>query len=227
MSALELQELTLRSAGHTRVESVSAVVHGGQVVAILGANGSGKSSLLALMAGQIAPTSGQALLEGRPVHGIAPGERARQLAWLGQSTVGAEAYSVRDVISWGGISRRGARGARGTTGTRGTTTATGDATEMVERLDIAHLLGKPLGSLSGGERQRVHLARIWQQRAPITLLDEPDAALDSTGREQLHQLITDTASEGRSVVIVTHDRSWAHAVADEVWVMDAGTLTAQ
>jgi len=227
MSVLELQELTLRSAGHTRVESVSAGVHSGQVVAILGANGSGKSSLLALMAGQIAPTSGRALLQGRPVHEIAPGERARQLAWLGQSTAGAEAYSVRDVISWGGICRRGARGNRGTRGTRGTTTATGDATEMVERLGIAHLLGEPLGNLSGGERQRVHLARIWQQRTPITLLDEPDAALDSTGREQLHQLITDTASEGRSVVIVTHDRSWAHSVADEVWVMDAGTLTAQ
>lgn len=218
MNVLELQELTLRSAGHTRVESVNAVVHSGQVVAVVGANGSGKSSLLAVMAGQIAPTSGQALLEGRPVHEITPTERARQLAWLGQTTAGAGAYSVSDVISWGRICRRG---------TRRTTTVTGDTTELVERLGIAHLMDKPIGSLSGGERQRVHLARIWEQDAAVTLLDEPDASLDTAGRERLHQLITDSTSTGKSIVIVTHDRPWAHAVADEVWVMDAGTLAAQ
>ena len=218
MNVLELQELTLRSAGHTRVESVNAVVHSGQVVAVVGANGSGKSSLLAVMAGQIAPTSGQALLEGRPVHEITPTERARQLAWLGQTTAGAGAYSVSDVIAWGRICRRG---------TRRTTTVTGDTTELVERLGIAHLMDKPIGSLSGGERQRVHLARIWEQDAAVTLLDEPDASLDTAGRERLHQLITDSTSTGKSIVIVTHDRPWAHAVADEVWVMDAGTLAAQ
>ena len=218
MNVLELQELTLRSAGHTRVESVNAVVHSGQVVAVVGANGSGKSSLLAVMAGQIAPTSGQALLEGRPVHEITPTERARQLAWLGQTTAGAGAYSVSDVISWGRIGRRG---------TRRTTTVTGDTTELLERLGIAHLMDKPIGSLSGGERQRVHLARIWEQDAAVTLLDEPDASLDTAGRERLHQLITDSTSTGKSIVIVTHDRPWAHAVADEVWVMDAGTLAAQ
>jgi len=218
MNVLELQELTLRSAGHTRVESVNAVVHSGQVVAVVGANGSGKSSLLAVMAGQIAPTSGQALLEGRPVHEITPTERARQLAWLGQTTAGAGAYSVSDVIAWGRICRRG---------TRRTTTVTGDTTELVERLGIAHLMDKPIGSLSGGERQRVHLARIWEQDAAVTLLDEPDASLDTAGRERLHQLITDSTSTAKSIVIVTHDRPWAHAVADEVWVMDAGTLAAQ
>ncbi len=97
----------------------------------------------------------------------------------------------------------------------------------MERLGIAHLMDKPIGSLSGGERQRVHLARIWEQDAAVTLLDEPDASLDTAGRERLHQLITDSTSTGKSIVIVTHDRPWAHAVADEVWVMDAGTLAAQ
>jgi len=216
MTLLELQDLTLRSAGTTRVASVNADVQPGRVTAVLGANGSGKSSLLALMAGQMPPTSGQVLLQGEAVHRMKFLERARQLAWLGQSTPGADAYPVRDVVSWGRTCWRGIPAA-----------AKVDSSDLMERLGIAHLVDKPLGSLSGGERQRVHLARIWLQDAPITLLDEPDAALDTTGREILHQLIIDSTATGKTIVIVTHDRSWAHEVADEVWVMDAGTLTAQ
>jgi len=216
MTLLELQDLTLRSAGTTRVASVNANVQPGRVTAVLGANGSGKSSLLALMAGQLAPTDGRVLLHGEAVHRMKPLQRARELAWLGQSTPGAEAYSARDVITWGRTCRRVTRSA-----------VTGDTGDLMERLGIAHLADKPLGRLSGGERQRVHLARIWEQDAPVTLLDEPDAAMDVTGRELLRQLITDATDSGRSIVIVTHDRLWAQAVADEVWIMDAGTLTAQ
>lgn len=205
---MELRDLSLTTGGALRVDRVSAHVNPGRLIAIVGANGSGKSSLLSLMAGHLRPTSGQVLLAGQPVCSLTPAERARQLAWLGQSTPGADSFAVRDVVAWGAAARF-------------------DPAAAIERVGLSHLTDAPLGSLSGGERQRAQIARIWVQAAPITLLDEPDASLDESARQLLRDLITEKVNAGQSVVIITHDRQWATSAAHEVWVMDAGHLTTQ
>lgn len=205
---MELRDLSLITGGALRVDRVSAHVAPGRLIAIVGANGSGKSSLLSLMAGHLSPTLGQVLLTGQPVASLTPAERARQLAWLGQSTPGADSFAVRDVVAWGAAAHF-------------------DPAAAIERVGLSHLTAAPLGSLSGGERQRAHIARVWAQGAPITLLDEPDASLDVFGRQLLRELITEKVNAGQSVVIITHDRQWATSAANEVWVMDAGHLTTQ
>lgn len=216
MTGMEVTNLSLATGGALRVEQVNAHVTPGHLIAIVGANGSGKSSLLSLMAGHLQPSSGQVLLAGQPIGSLAPAERARHLAWLGQSTPGAETFAVRDVVAWGASSHPKSRRATHL-----------EPAEAIDFVGLSHLADALLGSLSGGERQRAHIARVWVQEAPITLLDEPDASLDESGRQLLRGLITQKANSGHAVVIITHDRQWATDAADELWVMDAGRLTTQ
>ncbi|MDA3022178.1 MAG: ABC transporter ATP-binding protein [Actinomycetota bacterium] len=215
MTKLCMEGLTLRTSGLTRVDDVSAEVLPASLVAIVGANGSGKSSLLDLMAGVTKPTSGQISLNGQPLRSISPDRLALQRAWLSQTTLGGEAYLVREVIAWG----------RGRAKDDELTRASVDA--LAGTLGLTELLTVPLGRLSGGERQRANLARIWLQDAPLTLLDEPDASLDSEGRKLLHQLIGQKRDRGHAIVIVTHDHEWARASADHIWVMNHGARTEQ
>lgn len=216
MITLEAIDITLTTGGASRVHQVGVAIDQPGLTAIVGDNGSGKSSLLSLLAGQIPPTAGRVLLDGQPIQELRPRERARQVAWLAQSTPGAETFAVRDVVGWGTTAHQK------TAATEAPSTA-----EVIELLGLDHLASAPLGSLSGGERQRAHLARIWVQGAPIALLDEPDASLDEEGRRLLRAMIEHKVHHGHAIVIVTHDRTWANSAADHVWVMDAGRLTAQ
>lgn len=216
MTHMEIRDLSLTTGGAIRVARVNAQVLPGNLIAIVGANGSGKSSLVSLMAGHVTPTSGQVLLAGQPVDSLTPAERARQLAWLGQSTPGADTFAVRDVVAWGAAAH-----------SAGQHPSQLDAAEAIDLVGLAHLADAPLGSLSGGERQRAHIARVWVQAAPVSLLDEPDASLDEAGRKLLRGMITERIDSGHAVVVITHDRQWAREVADHVWVMDAGRLTTQ
>lgn len=213
-TAMELRDVSLATGGAIRVDRITRNVTRGRLLAIVGDNGSGKSSLISLMAGHISPSSGQVLLSGRPVSSMSPVDRARHLAWLGQTTAGADSYAVRDVVAWGRIAHAGDAAIRFPA-----------PAAVIDQVGLSHLANAPLGSLSGGERQRVHIARVWVQAAHVTLLDEPDASLDEAGRTLLRRLIADKVSSGHTIVIVTHDRGWAASAADEVWSMHAGRLT--
>ena len=98
MALLELKGVSLLTSGVERVASVTASVDAGQLVAIVGPNGSGKSSLLGLMAGLLTPTRGSVLLDGRLVSSMRLRELACQRAWLGQSTAGADSFTVAEIL---------------------------------------------------------------------------------------------------------------------------------
>lgn len=212
MSAVDL---TLRTDDVTRVDAVNAEIPAGSLVTIVGANGSGKSSLLDLLAGITAPTNGMITLAGQLLSSFSPRELARQRAWLGQSTPGGWDYAVREVISWG---RRK---------TNDDAASPPTIEDLATEFGLGEFLDAPLRRLSSGERQRTHLARIWMQDAPITLLDEPDANLDECGRDHVHRSIDAKRARGHAIVIVTHDPAWAASAADHIWVMDHGVLTEQ
>lgn len=213
MALLELKGVSLLTSGVERVASVSASVDAGQLVAIVGPNGSGKSSLLGLMAGLLTPTRGSVLLDGRLVSSMGLRELASQRAWLGQSTPGADSFTVEEVLNWGRsfVARE-------------TIDALTPLDEVVGVFDVQHLMAARLHRLSGGERQRAHLARIWLQGTRLTLLDEPDSSLDETGRSMLRGAVQAFVRAGRTVVLVTHDRGWAMSQADLVWEVRAGRI---
>ncbi|RKE64510.1 heme ABC transporter ATP-binding protein [Microbacterium sp. AG238] len=216
--AVEVQHASLRLGDATILDDVTMDVGYGRLLALVGPNGAGKSSLLSLLTGDRAPSSGAVRLDGRPVGDWSARELARRRSVLLQSNQVAFSFSAGQVV------------AMGRTPWIGTQHADDDdarIAEAVDRADVAHLVHRAYPSLSGGEKARVSLARVLAQDTPVVLLDEPTAALDLRHQEDVLRVARGLAREGRAVVVVLHDLSLAAAYADEVAMIDGGRLVAR
>ncbi len=177
------------------ISSITCEIKRGDRVALLGPNGGGKSTLMRVMTGELAPSSGEIeLFGGRPAL-VPQGERSRL----------DYPVSALDVALMGSVSRlawwrRPSRADRRL------------ALESLRRVGMAELAGMTFGELSGGQRQRVLVARALVQDSPLLLLDEPFAGIDAPSAELLTVLFDELAAEGRGLLIATHDieqaRSW-------------------
>ncbi|SOD62221.1 zinc/manganese transport system ATP-binding protein [Streptomyces zhaozhouensis] len=168
---------------------VSARLPGGRITSLVGANGAGKSSLLAVLAGVLRPTAGE-------VTGLGP----RRPALVAQRSAVSDALplTVRETVAMGrwadlGPWRRARRADREL------------VEECMERLGVAPLAGRQLGSLSGGQRQRALVAQGLAQRPEVLLLDEPTAGLDAEARERIAAALAEAGAAGTTVVHATHD----------------------
>jgi iron complex transport system ATP-binding protein len=213
--AAELQGAGLRTGGRDRLHATDLPVRSGAVTAVVGANGSGKSSLVALLAGEERPTSGHVLVAGRDLAGIGERDLGRLRALLGQETHVSFGFTVEDVVSWGRLPWSAGRDEDRAV-----------VADVIERQGLGHLRGRSVTSLSGGERTRVHLARVLAQQAPLLLLDEADADLDLAGRRMLDGLVVDHARGGGAAVVVTHDLARIGHVCDDVVLLHRGQVLA-
>jgi iron complex transport system ATP-binding protein len=187
--------------------------------AIVGPNGAGKSTLLRALAGLLPPQGGELLLEGQPLHSVAPAARARRLAWLAQQGEVSGELSVQETVELGRIAHLGLGGTPGPRDAE----AVQQAMALTECQDWAP---RRLHELSGGERQRVLLARALATEAPLLLLDEPTTHLDAPHQVALARLFRRLAAQpGRGVVAVLHDLSIA-LQADRLVVLDQGRIRA-
>ena len=170
MTRLELERVSVRLGGRTVVERVSLAVGEGRWAALIGANGSGKTSSLRAVAGLLRH-DGRVLLAGVDAATMPRRERAQRIAMVPQIPTTPSDMTVREYVMLGRTPYVGYFGGEGA----------GDpaaAERALGRLDLAAFAQRPLGSLSGGERQRAVLARALAQEADILLLDEPTSALD-------------------------------------------------
>ncbi len=216
--ALQAQDLLLRRGGRAVVDGVSLALEGGQWAALVGPNGAGKSSLLAGLAGLMAPARGEVWLQGRALADWLPRERAQSLAWLAQLGEAEGDIAVRDVVRLGRLPRQGLFGAPDASDETAVDAALAET-------ECAALAQRRLRELSGGERQRVLLARVLAQCAPVMLLDEPTTHLDAPHQRALLRSLRRLAREGAAVAAVMHDLTLA-LQADRVLVMAAGRLLA-
>ncbi|TFJ94910.1 cilia- and flagella-associated protein 20 [Platysternon megacephalum] len=195
----------------------SITIEPGQNVAILGANGSGKTSLLRCLSGALTPDSGDICVDGMPLRHTRDGLRThRTQVQLVVQDPDDQLFSadVRRDVSFGPLNL-------------GLTTA--QATQRVEHaldaLGIAHLADRPTHRLSFGQRKRVAIAGALAMRPCLMLLDEPTAGLDPAGvTEALHALAT-LRSEGTTVVMSTHDVDLAFTWADTIAVVHDRQVT--
>ncbi|MBD58934.1 MAG: ferrichrome ABC transporter ATP-binding protein [Citromicrobium sp.] len=207
---LEARDLALGE----RLRGVSARIEAGGITAICGPNGAGKSTLVRLLAGVIAPSGGEALLDGRNVHTMHPRTRARSLGYLPQEPKIAWDLSVRNLVSLGRL-------------------AHGDAREepveaALAAMGLEGFANRPVSTLSGGERARALLARVIAGEPRFILADEPFAALDLAYQASLARHLRVQAEErGRGVAVVVHDLTLAHRLADRVVLLHEGALYAQ
>jgi iron complex transport system ATP-binding protein len=197
-----------------------AVLHGvslalptGCWTSIVGPNGAGKSTLLQCLAG-VLPHSGSVFLRGLPLHSLPRRERARQLAWLGQSESAADDLSVWDVALLGRLPHQAWLAAP--------SAKDHAAVEQALRATQAWDWRKrTLGQLSGGERQRVLLARALAVQAQVLLMDEPLAHLDPPHQADWLAVVRALVAAGTTVVSVLHELNMA-LQADTMLILSRG-----
>lgn len=195
---IRVRNLVLRFGAATVFEDLSFDVPGGQFVALLGASGVGKTSLLKVVAGLADPTAGSVEgTDGQPVPG--------RIAYMGQQDL---------LLPWLNVVDNVTLGAR----LRGEPVDRPWAEHLLERVGLATRRAALPAALSGGMRQRAAIARTLYERQPIVLMDEPFSALDAITRATVQDLAADLLA-GRTVLLITHDPMEACRLAHHLVVM--------
>jgi iron complex transport system ATP-binding protein len=218
--AFAVNKLGLTIDGRKILSDVTLEFPGGEVVALVGHNGSGKSSLLKILARQLAPTAGTSTYAGHPLDAYDNKSFARSVAYLPQDLGTGSDMTVRELVACGRYPWHGALG-RFSAADREKVDAAMYATGIGPYAD------RLVGTLSGGERQRAWIAMLVAQDASCLLLDEPTAALDIAHQMEVLSLIRELAHDsGKSVIIVLHDINMAARFCDRIHALKSGRVVA-
>ena len=215
---LELDDLTLRLGGLTLAEGLNLKLQPGQLHAIIGPNGTGKTSLLRALFGELPLAKGQIRLQGRAMMPRALARWRQAIGYMPQNTQLDLDLSALEVVVLGRLQRLSMR------------LSDDDlqaALAALQALDIAHLADRPMHTLSGGQRQMVLFAQVLLRQPRLMLLDEPVSALDLKHQMQLMEhLKTQTVDQGWISLAVLHDLNLAAQFADQLIVLGEGRLQA-
>ena len=203
--------------GREVLAGVGLSVTGGEVLGLVGPNGSGKTTALRILHRALVPDAGQVLLDGRDLAALTGRERARSIAVMAQEMTGEVPLSVADVVLLGRVPHSGAFG------------GTGDedleiAAEALEAAGALHLARREFGLLSGGEKQRVLIARALAQQPRVLLMDEPTNHLDIGSQ---HHVLEIVRARRLATVVVLHDLNLAARYCDRVLVLEDGRIRAE
>ncbi len=192
---IECRQITLRYRDRVVLHDFSTAITTGTIAAIVGANGVGKSTLLAAIAGDIAASSGVIEVGGRDVTTFSIKELAQLRSLAQQSHNYWLSYSTQEIVVLGYESIEAARVER-----------------YIEKLGIDKYRNQPITTLSGGQLQRVEIARALIADVPLVLLDEPFASQDLDSIQSIRELLIEERAQGRTILLVAHargeDLSW-------------------
>jgi putrescine transport system ATP-binding protein len=207
---ISIEGVTKTYGGVTAVDNVSLRIFKGEMFALVGASGCGKTTLLRMLAGFAHPTSGRLLIEGADMTGVPPHERPVNMMF--QSYALFPHMTVEDNVGYGLRLLPLEKAVK--------TKRVDEALEMVQ---MGQLRKRKPHQLSGGQRQRVALARALIRRPKVLLLDEPLSALDKKLREQTQfELMNIQYQVGITFIFVTHDQDEAMALSTRIAVMNRG-----
>lgn len=218
--ALEARGLSCGYGGRVVLSDVDVQLVPGQVLALLGPNGVGKTTLFKTMLGFLPAQAGEVLIAGRLAKMLSRREFAREVGYIPQLHAPAFSYSVRDVVLMGrtshllGLSSPGPHDVEA-------------ADAAIERMGIARLSNRDYASLSGGERQMVLIARALAQSPRVLVMDEPCASLDFGNQARLLEQVLQVAADGMAVVMTTHDPNHAFLLDGDVLCLGRGGVAAR
>jgi iron complex transport system ATP-binding protein len=201
MTALVAQGLALPH----RLRATDLSIEGGQLVALVGPNGGGKTSLLRALAG-VEDAQGEVRINGEPIAGLAEARRRTLLAFLPASRELGWPIATRDVIALGLATRAEARIAA-----------------LLDLFELGALADRPINRLSTGERTRVLLARAMAASPKLLLLDEPFANLEPYWVLRLAMILRDLAQDGTLVLVALHDLGQLERF-DRAWLVADGAV---
>jgi putative ABC transport system ATP-binding protein len=202
-----LDRVGVRRGGAVLLDEVAATIAAGRCTAIVGPSGAGKSTLLRLLNRLIEPTSGRVLYQGTPLPDLDVLALRRRVGLVGQRpTLITDTVLEELRVGCPELTEAEARDL------------------LAEAGLFPEFVRRRTAELSGGEAQRVCLARALALHPEVLLLDEPTSALDRAGATEVERAVSGLRSEGRTVVLVSHDTAQARRIADDVLVLRAGRL---
>jgi iron complex transport system ATP-binding protein len=221
---LEARAVSVESGGVAILKDVDLSLAPGRVTVLIGPNGAGKTTLLRVLSGEIAPSRGEARLDGESLRAFSAAELARRRAVVPQVSAVAFPFTVREVVMLGvtvpGFALRDKAAQKRV-----------DA--ALEAVDLMPFADRLYPTLSGGERQRAHIARALCQLTAASrrlaetrcfLLDEPTASLDLGHQGQVLSAMRWQANQGHVVLAILHDLNLAAAVADQLMLLAGGVV---
>ena len=216
---VRLRDLRLRRGMRTVLDGVSLEVVRGQVVALMGASGSGKTTTLRAMAGLEPFEGGEVEVDGVVLAAGAPApatvRRLRtKVGMVFQFHCLFEHLTARQNVCLAQVHVHG----------RSSAEAEARAHELLCQLGVEHRAGALPRELSGGEAQRVAIARALATDPPVLLMDEPTASLDPARRDELALIVRDLVTRGRTIIAATHDEDFAEHAATRVVRMVNGRV---
>ncbi|WP_239090146.1 ABC transporter ATP-binding protein [Marinomonas ostreistagni] len=185
---------------------------------VLGHNGSGKSTMVSLLAGQQPPDQGRVSLNNQDVSHMKAKTLARNIAFLPQKLPSSAGLNVREVVRLGRFPWRGLLG-------RWTKEDEQIIDQAIARTGINEFASAEADTLSGGERQRAWVAMLLAQQSPILILDEPTSALDIQHQYQLMALLSELCQDdSRGIIVILHDLNLALQYADHIVALNHGQV---
>ena len=218
---MRAEGLTLSYGDTTIVDSLDLRIPDSKITVIVGANASGKSTLLRGLARLMKPSAGHVLLDGTAIDEQRSIDVAKLVALLPQTPVAPDGITVADLVGRGRYPHQG--------WFRRWSESDDDAVSAaLHATGTADLVTRQLTTLSGGQRQRVWVAMALAQQTDLLLLDEPTTFLDINHQVELLDLLTDLNREsGKTIVIVLHDLNLACRYADHIIAMKDGAILAE
>ena len=214
---LQIEAASKQFGGLKAVDDVTLAISAGELVSIIGPNGAGKTTLFNLLTGQLAPTSGKVVFEGRNISRLAPHRRAR----LGfgrtfQISQTLTSMSVLENAMVGAFLHH-----------RSLAAAAAEATRALDMVGLASRAGDRAASLTLGERRRLELARALAMQPRLVLLDEVMAGLNQSEVQEIIALVQRLNAGGLTFLVIEHNLKVVRAFSRRVIVLNRGAVLAQ
>lgn len=213
---LAAENITVRLGTRDALRCFTVSVEAGELVAVVGSNGAGKSTALRALSGLLAPLRGSVTLDGKLLGNIPRAELGRSIAYLPQDRSVHWGLSVRNVVALGRLPHKSFPSGLSTRDECAVKAA-------MERMDVLHLQHRSVAQLSGGERTRVLLARALAQETHFLIADEPAAGLDPAHALSLFEDLKSLANDGKAVITALHDLAYAARYATRVLLFKDGS----
>jgi iron complex transport system ATP-binding protein len=218
--SISISNLCYRIGAAILLDDISVEIKKGLITAVVGPNGSGKTSLTKVTSGEVRASSGSVTVEGQDIQSLSLEERARRLAVLPQESALDFPFTVQEVVQMGRIPHLTSM-----------ETNWQIVEEVLLEMQLEQLRLRIYPTLSGGEKQRVQIARVlcqvWDVREHACLfLDEPTAALDLSHQIALFNTLVRLRNDGLTVLVVLHDINLALRYAEQVVLLSSGHLQA-
>lgn len=221
MNNLKTDGLQIAYDKRVIVDALNIEIPKGKITALVGANGSGKSTILKTMSRLMKPSKGNVFLDGKAIHRQSTKEIAKQLAILPQNPTAPDGLTVTELVSYGRSPHQ--------SGFKSMTIKDRDMIQWALRVtSLNDFADRPIDSLSGGQRQRAWIAMALAQETDILFLDEPTTFLDMTHQLEVLMLLKQlNLQENRTIVMVVHDLNHASRFADHMIAIRSGQVISE